>query len=275
MNIKDIRLDLDEYFPVDVKKSTIYLHHTAGSHRPDYVAQSWNRDKYADGSTKRIATAFIIGGKGRDNDSTWDGVIVRCFPETQWAWHLGAKGTNGMFDKISIGIEICNYGQLTKSKIGQFMTYVNTPLPEDQVLELKTPFRGFKYYHKYTDSQLDSLRELLIYLGTKYGINLKMGLQEWINKENLIMPNNLSVLQQQQWLNLNGFVGKNGKRLSEDGVWGENSAFAVNSVGKTAFEYNPLTKMGYGGIWSHSNIRPTDKFDCSPQPNLISMLKSL
>lgn len=274
MDIKDIRLDLDEYFPVDFKKSTIYLHHTAGSYRPDYVAQAWNRDKYADGSTKRIATAFIIGGKGKNNDAAWDGIVVRCFPESQWAWHLGAKGTNGMFDKISIGIEICNFGQLSKSKTGQFMTYVNTPLPEDQVAELKTPFRGFKYYHKYTDSQLDSLRELLIYLGTKYGINLKMGLQEWINKENLIMPNNLSVLQQQKWLNLNGFVGKNGKRLSEDGAWGANSAFAVNMVGKSAFEYNPLTMMGYGGIWSHSNIR-VDKNDISPQLNMINMLKSL
>jgi hypothetical protein len=101
-----------------------------------------------------------------------------------------------------------------------------------------------------------------------------MGLQEWINKENLIMPNNLSVLQQQKWLNLNGFVGKNGKRLSEDGAWGANSAFAVNMVGKSAFEYNPLTMMGYGGIWSHSNIR-LDKNDVCPQPNLISMIKSL
>ena len=275
MIIKDIFLDLDEYFQEDIRKTTIYLHHTAGSHRPDWVAQGWNKDQYGDGSTKKIATAFVVGGKStRDNDIAWDGVIVRCFPETKWAWHLGANNTNGAFDKISIGIEICNYGELTKSKTGQYMTYVNTPVPEDQVVVLSNPFRGNKYYHKYTDKQLENLRLLLIQLGTKFNINLKMGLQEWINKESLIMPKNLSILNQQKWLNKNGFVGKNGKKLDEDGGWGENTAWAVQSVGKTAFEYNPLSMIGYPGIWTHTNIR-TDKNDCSPQPNLISMLKTL
>jgi hypothetical protein len=88
------------------------------------------------------------------------------------------------------------------------------------------------------------------------------------------MPNGLSVLQQQQWLNHCGFVGKNGKHLSEDGSWGENSAYAVQSIGRSAFEFNPLTLTGYPGVWTHSNIR-TDKSDCSPQPNLITMLMSL
>ena len=229
-----------------------------------------------DGSIRRIATAFVIGGKSTSNgDSSWDGVIVRCFPESQWAWHLGAKDTNGMFDKISVGIEICNYGPLTKSRTGQYMTYVNTPVPEDQVVALSKPFRGYNYYHKYTDNQLNSLRELLLYLSGRFGINLKLGLQEWINKESLIMPNNLSILDQQVWLNQYGFVGKDGNTLDEDGVWGENSAWAVQSVGKSAFEFNPLTYNGYPGVWTHTNIRPfPEKQDCSPQPNLISMLKS-
>lgn len=275
MEIKDIFLGTDEYFPVDFKKSTIYLHHTSGSHRPDYVVQGWNKDHNSDGTSSRIATSFLIGGKStRDGDSSWDGVIVRCFPESQWAWHLGAKNTNGLFDKISIGIEICNYGHLVKSKTGQYMTYVNTPVPEDQVAELKFPFRGYKYYHKYTDNQLNSLRELLIFLGNKFSINLKMGLQEWINKESLIMPNGLSIMNQQKWLNQHGFIGKNGKSLIEDGMWGENSAYAVQSIGRSAFEFNPLTLNGYPGVWTHTNIR-TDKDDCSPQLNLITMLRSL
>lgn len=274
MEIKDIFLGLDEYYPVDFKKTTIYLHHTCGSHRPDWVVQGWDKDHNTDGTASKIATSFIIGGKStRDGDSSWDGTIVRCFPESQWAWHLGAKNTNGMFDKISIGIEICNYGFLNRSKTGQFMTYVNTPVPEDQVVELYRPFRGYKFYHKYTDKQLYSLRELLIYLGTRFNINLRMGLQEWINKESLLMPNGLSILQQQQWLNKYGFVGKNGKPLVEDGRWGENSAYAVQSIGRSAFEFNPLTLNGYPGVWSHSNIR-LDKNDISPQPNLIEILKS-
>lgn len=275
MNIKDIFLDSSEYFPVDFKKTIIYLHHTCGSHRPDWVVQGWDKDHNQDGSANRIATSFVIGGKStRDGDTSWDGVIVRCFPESQWAWHLGAKNTNGMFDKISIGIEICNYGFLTRSKTGQFMTYVNTPVPDDQVVELPRPFRGYKFYHKYTDNQLNSLRQLLIFLGTKFNINLKMGLREWLLKESLILPNGLSILDQQIWLNRNGFVGKNGKPLVEDGMWGENSAYAVQSIGKSAFEFNPLTLNGYPGVWSHTSIRQ-DKSDISPQPNLIQMLLSL
>lgn len=273
MNIKDIFLSNDEYFPTSYKKTTIYLHHTSGSHRPDWVVSGWDKDSNSDGSTRKIATSFVVGGKSsRDGDSTWDGVIVRCFDESQWAWHLGAGG--GMFDKISIGIEICNYGWLQRSNTGQFMTYVNTPVPEDQVCELRIPFRGYRYYQKYTDRQLESVRELLIYLGNKFNINLRMGLQEWIQKEQLIMPNDLSILEQQKWLNSNGFVGKNGQYLTEDGLWGANTAYAVQSVGQSAFEYNPLTKTGYPGIWTHTNIR-TDKTDCSPQPNLISMINTL
>ena len=92
MNIKDIFLNSDEYFPVDHNKSIIYLHHTSGSHRPDWVVSGWDKDKNSDGSVRKIATSFVIGGKStRDNDSSWDGVIVRCFPESQWAWHLDRK----------------------------------------------------------------------------------------------------------------------------------------------------------------------------------------
>lgn len=275
MEIKDMFLDIGEYFPIDFKKTIIYLHHTAGSHRPDWVINAWNKDQNEDGSTRRIATSFVIGGKStRDGDGTWDGVILRSFPESNWAWHLGVGGTNGIFDKVSIGIEMCNYGPLTKTKTGEFMTYVNTPVPEDQVVKLETPFRSFNYYHKYTDKQISSLRWLLIYLGNKFGVNLRLGLQENIKKETFFMPNNLSILEQQKWLNSNGYVGKNGNPLKEDGMWGENTAWAVQSIGKDAFEYNAATMKGHPGIWSHSNIR-SDKSDTSPQPALKSMLLSL
>jgi len=275
MNFKDIFLSAGEYYPTNFKKTTIYLHHTSGSHRPDWVVSGWDKDQTANGSTRRIATSFVVGGKStRNGDETWDGTIVRCFPESQWAWHLGAKGTNGMFDKLSIGIEICNYGYLRKSNNGQYMTYVNSPVPEDQVCKLDKPFRGYTHYQKYTDAQISNVRDLLIYLGNTHEINLKMGLQEWLHKENLIMPNGLSIVEQQRWLNGHGFVGKNGKRLTEDGLWGANSAYAVQSVGKNAFEYNPLTRTGYPGVWSHGSIRQ-GKTDISPQPNMIQMIMSL
>jgi len=275
MTVKDIFLDIDEYYPTDFNKSIIYLHHTAGGHRPDWVVNGWNKDSNANGSTRRIATSYVVGGTStRNGDTDWNGVVVRCFPESNWAWHLGANGTNGMFDKTSIGIEICNYGYLTSSKNGQFFNYVNSSVPENQVVELGVPFRGFKFYHKYTDEQLDSVRSLLIDLGNRFNIPLHLGLVENLRRESLIMPNNLSILDQQKWLNSYGFIGKNGKPLTEDGRWGANTAWAVQAVGISAFEFNPATLTGHPGIWSHSNIRK-DKTDVNPQPNLISMLNSL
>ena len=71
-----------------------------------------------------------------------------------------------------------------------------------------------------------------------------------------------------------GFIGKDGLPLDEDGVWGENTAYAVQSIGKNAFEFNPLTLTGYPGIWSHSSIR-SGKVDISPQPSIYQMIKSL
>lgn len=251
--------------------SGVFVHNS----RPDWTVATWDKDSNSDGSIRHIATSFIIGGKStRNGDETWDGVVVRCFPETKWAWHLGAQGTKGKFDKISVGIEICNYGPLTKGRDGSFYNYVNSVIPESDVVELPNQFRGFKYYHRYTDKQVESLRELLLYLSSKFNINLRMGLREWIEKESLLMPNGISIVEQQKWLNRYGFVGRDGKPLSEDGVWGNNTAWAVQSIGKSAFEFNPLTTVGYPGIWSHGNIRQ-DKYDISPQPAMIAMLKSL
>ena len=49
----------------------------------------------------------------------------------------------------------------------------------------------------------------------------------------------------------------------------------IHSKGVDAFEFNEDAFYGkIKGMWSHTNIRK-DKFDLSPQPNLIDMLVSL
>lgn len=72
----------------------------------------------------------------------------------------------------SVGIEICNWGQLVV-KNGKFITYAGTSVPESQVVEYDQPYRGFRFYHRYTDAQLANTRELLRYLGEKYQIPLE------------------------------------------------------------------------------------------------------
>ena len=52
MDIKKQYLENEEYYHDVVTKKTIYLHHTAGSHRPDWVVASWERDKTGSGGVR-------------------------------------------------------------------------------------------------------------------------------------------------------------------------------------------------------------------------------
>lgn len=274
--IKSVPLNLGEYGTEKIKKDTIYLHHTAGSHRPDWTVAGWNSDRTKSGGKLRVATSYVVGGiSTTDGNTEWDGVIVRCFPDDMWAHHLGLEAANNeALNKKSIGIEVCNYGPLKLSNDGKYYNYVNRPVPASQVIELSKPFKGYKYYHKYTDKQLESLRMLLIDLGRRFGIDLKAGLRKYLVNEGLILPSGLSIIDQQKWLNAKGFVGKDGKPLKEDGDNGPNTQFAASCVGQNPFDVNKEALNGLPGVWTHVNVR-SDKFDCSPQPNLIAMIKSL
>lgn len=170
--IKQAPLKASEYFADEVTKTQIYLHHTAGNSSGINVASDWNNDKRG-----RIATPFVISGMGAKN--SLDGEIVQCFSSKHWAYHLGVK--QDVFraykvpwkniDQLSIGIEICNWGGLDLEN-GKFVNYVDKVIPKDQVTELAEPFKGYKYYHKYSDAQIESVRQLLVYLGETYKIDL-------------------------------------------------------------------------------------------------------
>jgi len=97
----------------------------------------------------------------------------------------------------------------------------------------------------------------------------------------VIMPDGLDTLGQQKWLNSQGYIGGNGKALTEDGLAGgatSNTNYAINSYKEAlkgkAFELNKQALAGAEGVWTHTNVR-SDKFDLSPQPAVIEMIKSL
>lgn len=170
-----VNLTDNQYFREENVKSQLYLHHTAGNPSAVNTAKYWQQD------ATRVATAFIVSGKVKQPNSNneKDGDIIQCFGSKYWAYHLGLKqemfNSFGLpykqLDKISIGIEVCNWGQLTKESDGTFKNYVNGSVPADEVTELETPFKGYKYFHKYTDSQIASLKDLVIYLCDKFSIS--------------------------------------------------------------------------------------------------------
>jgi hypothetical protein len=172
--IKKSYMDSDEYFAANQPKKWLYLHHTAGASNPFNVAKDWNSD-----SRGRIATQFIIGGVSLSGDETNDGLVVECMPDQSWAYHLGNNGNSAIHPQ-SVGIEICSWGELSK-KGDKFVAYTGQIVPASQVCDLGFKHRGFQYYHKYSDKQLQALELLIKEVVRRHpGINIHAGLQEWL-----------------------------------------------------------------------------------------------
>jgi hypothetical protein len=195
IDIKKQYLEGDEYYSNKTDKKTIVLHHTAGSHRPDWVFSSWDRDRTKGGRPLRVATQFVIGGKStRDGNTDWDGVVVQGLPVEQWAHHLGTKNSNNRkLNEQSIGIEICNYGPLVKSVKGEYFTYVNSKVPEEDVIDLGKNWRGYRYYQKYTDKQIESVKFLIEKYSLEYGIDVCKGMVELFDSKQPL--ESLSILE--------------------------------------------------------------------------------
>ncbi len=226
-----------EYYPGPVPKQWIFLHHTAGWNNPFKVVDDWAGD--ARGS---IATEYVIGGQRiTDNKADYDGTIVQALPEGAYGWHLGLGNT--AMHRNSIGIELCNFGYLTKGgyytminqvrtwvakKADRFYTYVGTEAHPNQVVKLSKKFRGHEYWHKYSNEQIKALRELLLHLSKKHDIDPKKGLVPLI---------------------------------------AQHGADALDRVDRTKCEAEK-------GLWSHTNVSQV-KFDVFPQTELLDMLKKL
>jgi N-acetyl-anhydromuramyl-L-alanine amidase AmpD len=166
-----------QYLNTAFKKTQLFLHHTASSGNPFDVKDWWLSN------TERVGTPFILA-RG-DGQNYKDGDIIQLFLSNRGIWHLGLKAsdlipggkTSTELNMNSIGIELANWGGLTH-KDGKFFHYDGGIVPEADVIELATPYRGFKYFQSYTLAQLENLRNLLLVLGNKYSIPTK-----WIGME--------------------------------------------------------------------------------------------
>lgn len=169
MNIKQV--EFTNYKNEVTPKSQIYLHHTAGGPNAENVFRFWQSD------ATPVATCIVIGQ---------DGQIFQGFPSEKWAYHLGL--TNQMFannklpyrnlDRNSIGIEMCAWGGLNK-KGDKYYNYVNGEVPQSEVEELPTEFKGYKYYHKYSDKQIEAVKKLLLLWNDKYNIPISYNNKMW------------------------------------------------------------------------------------------------
>lgn len=154
----------NQYFKEKQFKNQIVIHHTAGGSSAVNTIHGWNFNP------EKVGTAFVIDGKGD---------VYKAFEPEHWAYHLGLKSiSNSQLNKNSIGIEVCSWGQLIL-KDGKYWNYVNKEVPADQVIHIPNKFKGFEYFHKYNDAQIEALRKLLLELCAKFGINKVYNSDMW------------------------------------------------------------------------------------------------
>lgn len=178
LKYKRYYLDPEQYIKKDTSKKYLILHHTVGSHNPYNTIRDWNND-----TRGRIATQFVIGGISLNGNDEYDGLVLETFPDYNWAYHIGDNG-NSELHPCSVGIEICNYGPLIRKKDGKYYNYVNNIVPENQVCDLGFDFKGYRYYHKYSDKQIESLKLLLKEIIRRNpNINYNEGLKKWLKTE--------------------------------------------------------------------------------------------
>jgi hypothetical protein len=177
--IYDCLLSDDEYNKKETQKNTIWLHHSGGGSRPDWTINGWETK-----NGLKVGTHFVIGRKSSTGDiQVWDGKILKAIDDRYWVNHLEIETKSDQLNSRSIGIELCNYGPLTLGKDGNFYNYVNKPINKEDVVELETEFRGYKYWEKYTDSQLESLYKLISHLKKRWIIQIESGIynEDWFN----------------------------------------------------------------------------------------------
>lgn len=166
-------LNEDEYVKKIFPKKAICLHHTSGNASAINVVAGWEHDRNKSGNVLRIGTAYIVSREyNKYNQNLVDGQIIEAFPPEYMAWHLGIG--NNHLENISIGIEICSFGGLVY-KNNNFLTYVGSTIPKDEVYEHHSIFRGYKYFQKYTSKQIDSVYKLIVELSKRFNIKIDLG----------------------------------------------------------------------------------------------------
>jgi hypothetical protein len=165
--IETISFPDDKYFYEIYEKKQIVLHHTMGS-TVDGAISTWKQSK------DNVAVCMII-------DKT--GLAWQLFSSKYWSYHIGAG--NHDLDKHSIAIELINWGYLTPGNNGKYKTYYGNEVYVP-VQYYPNGFRGYNYYEKYSDAQIKTLGELLLYWKMRYSIPLKYNPDMWDVTQNAL-----------------------------------------------------------------------------------------
>ena len=174
--IENIEFPDNKYFHEEFEKKQIVIHHTVGSNVEGAVS-AWIQNK------DNVATCIIIDKNG---------IPWQLFSSKYWAYHLATGNHN--LDRHSIAVELVNVGWLIKGDgttkmfgnppkavktiSGKYYTYYGSSVAVP-LQEYPNGFRGYNYYEKYSDQQIRTVGELILYWHVKYNIPLDYNSDMW------------------------------------------------------------------------------------------------
>lgn len=145
------------------KLDTVVVHYTAGPYKPSLNTLTNPRVK---------ASAHLLVDR--------DGTVTQLVPFNLISWHAGKSSHNGRvgMNNYSIGIEIVNSGPLTKSG-NVYRTWFGSSYDPSDVIEAihrneTTP----RYWHVYTQQQIQAIEEICMALIEEYNIKYILGHEE-------------------------------------------------------------------------------------------------
>lgn len=166
---KIIQLPFDEtkFIKKEYEKTQIVIHHTVSGGSAKAVASFW------EGRPGRISTCIIIDKEG---------IPYQLFSSKYSGGHIGGRDTlKASFEKFnlsyrecnlnSIGVELISWGGLKKID-NKFYNCYGGEVKDDQITHIEGGFRGYDYFDSYTQKQIETLKELLIFWKDRYGIPL-------------------------------------------------------------------------------------------------------
>lgn len=169
------KISFNEYVPYETKKNIVVLHHSAGWDNARGMFEWWKNDKY-----KGVCTAYGI---------TDNGEIFEGFDPKYWGFAINAGGGNvaakyktpahdRFLNSQAIQIEICNWGALTE-KNGKLYSWANVEVNPSKAIYYSGGFRGFKWFERYTDAEIESVKNMLIWFHEEFGIDLEYHPDMW------------------------------------------------------------------------------------------------
>lgn len=143
---------------------TIILHYTAGKDSASAIKT------LVDPAVK--ASAHLVVGR--------DGSITQLVPFNVIAWHAGKSAYEGRtgFNDFSIGIEIDNAGRLEKQG-DRYFGWFGKEYAKEYVFEgIHRNESELAYWHRYQESDIDTVRDICQSLISTYGIKHILGHEE-------------------------------------------------------------------------------------------------